>query len=146
MHKAGAATIAITNEPNIAKHNVNAIGENIFPSTFSRLKMGKNTVIIISMEKIIGLSGKQTEIIKQKLKSYIVNEELRVTSQKHRSQYSNKLDAMEKLQSLLQKALKEKKPRHKTKVPKNVKEKRLKEKSIRSAIKNSRGFKPAADE
>ena len=74
-------------------------------------KVSSKIILVCPLDKIKGLSEKQAETIKQKLKSYVADEEIRVTSQKHRSQYSNKLDAIGKLQSLLQKALKEKKQR-----------------------------------
>ena len=109
-------------------------------------KVNSKVLLIYPINKINGLSEKHKEIVRQKLKSYIVDNEIRITSQKHRSQYSNKLDVSEKLQSLLHKALKEKKPRYKTKVPKAAKEKRLKEKNIKSEIKNSRKFKPSVDD
>ena len=108
-------------------------------------KVSSKVVCICSIQKITGLSEHQIEIINQKLKSYITNEEIRVSSQKHRSQYSNKLDAIEKLQSLLQNALKEKKPRYKTNIPKAAKEKRLKEKSKKSQVKTNRRFDPSSD-
>jgi len=109
-------------------------------------KVSSKIVLICPIEKIAGLSETQQDLIKQKLKSYLFGEEIRVTSQKHRSQYSNRLDAIEKLKTLLQKALKEKKPRYKTKIPRAAKEKRLKKKNIRSEIKKGRTFKVNTDE
>ena len=50
----GAKNSAATNEPSSAKEMVNAIGENIFPSTSSRVKIGRKTMIMIATEKIIG--------------------------------------------------------------------------------------------
>lgn len=61
-----------------------------------------------------------------------------VYSQKERSQYRNKIDAIEKLNKLVVEALKEKKPRKKTKPPKSAVEKRLKEKRIISEKKKLR--------
>jgi len=109
-------------------------------------KVSSKILLICPLEKIIGLTEKEQEQVRQKLKSYLTDAEIRITSQKHRSQYSNKLDAVEKLKALLQKALKEKKPRYKTKVPASVKEKRLKTKSIRSEVKKSRSHKVDPDE
>ena len=109
-------------------------------------KTSSKILLICPLDKITGLTESQLAIAKTKLKSYLVADELRITSQKHRSQYSNRLDAIAKLQALLRKALKEKKPRYKTNIPRSVKEKRLKEKRIRSDIKKSRKFKPTNDE
>jgi ribosome-associated protein len=109
-------------------------------------KVSSKILLICPIEKITGLSEAQHDLIKQKLKSYLVGSEIRVTSQKHRSQYSNRLDAIEKLKILLQKALKEKKPRYKTKIPRAAKEKRLKKKNIRSEIKKVRALKVDRDE
>jgi len=109
-------------------------------------KVSSKIQLYCPLELLSGLSDRQQAVIIEKLKRYISNDEIRISSQKHRSQYSNRIDAMEKLISLLQKALREKKPRLKTKVPKSVKEKRLKQKSIRSEIKKSRSNKPVPDE
>ena len=70
------------------------------------------------LDILSGLSDKQQEVIQEKLKRYIIDNEIRISSQKHRSQYSNRIDALDKLISLLQKALREKKPRLETKLPK----------------------------
>jgi len=109
-------------------------------------KTSSKILLICPLDKITGLTESQLAITKTKLKSYLVADELRITSQKHRSQYSNRLDAIAKLQALLRKALKEKKTRYKTNIPRSVKEKRLKEKRIRSDVKKSRKFKPTNDE
>ena len=61
-----------------------------------------------------------------------------VYSQKERFQYRNKIDAIEKLNKLVVEALKEKKPRKKTKPPKSAVERRLKEKRIISEKKKLR--------
>jgi len=104
-------------------------------------KTSSKIILSCPLDLISGLSDRQMSLIQSKLKRYIVDDEIRVSSQKHRSQYSNRLDATDKLLTLLRKALREKKPRYKTKIPKSVREKRLKEKNIRSEIKKSRGFK-----
>lgn len=109
-------------------------------------KVSSKVICICPIQKISGLNEHQKEILQQKLKSYISNEEIRISSQKHRSQHSNKLDTVEKLQSLLQNALKDRKPRYKTNIPKAAKEKRLKEKSKRSQVKSNRRFDPTTDD
>lgn len=108
-------------------------------------KVSTKVILICPVSRINGLSDQQTELLYIKLKSNIFNGEIRISSQKHRSQYSNKLDAIEKLKFMLQKALKERKPRYKMRIPKSVNEKRLKEKRIRSQLKNSRHINPLSD-
>ncbi len=61
-----------------------------------------------------------------------------IKSQRFRNQDKNRDDALERLATLVRKALVEKKPRKKTRPSKKVKEKRLEEKSRRSRLKQSR--------
>lgn len=63
---------------------------------------------------------------------------LSVTCQQTRSQLTNKEKAIDKLTALVNKALAEDKPRKPTKVPKAVKEKRIKAKKITSEKKQNR--------
>ena len=49
--RTGTSVIVNTKAPSKAKPNVKAKGENIFPSTFWKAKMGNNAVIIINLEK-----------------------------------------------------------------------------------------------
>jgi len=64
---------------------------------------------------------------------------LRVVSQKHRSQESNRRAAVERLQQLLQEALKPAPIRRKTRIPAAARERRLEEKRQRSRLKSQRG-------
>jgi len=109
-------------------------------------KTSSKILLICPVDKINGLDDNQSGRIEEKLKSYWIDGSLRISCQKHRSQYSNKKEAISRLQSLLRKALKEDKPRFKTKVPGSVMEKRLKEKHIRSDIKKNRKFYPTDHE
>ncbi len=78
-------------------------------------------------------------MIKEGLRSYIVaGHTIKIESQKYRSQFANKRNCIEKLVVHLQKALIEKKPRKRTKVPKGVKERRLQEKNKRAKLKRDR--------
>lgn len=61
-----------------------------------------------------------------------------VTVQKHRSQLENKIEAIEKMNSMLAKALVPIKKRVKTRIPRSSKEKRLDSKKIRSLLKKLR--------
>ncbi|MBN2589924.1 MAG: aminoacyl-tRNA hydrolase [Sedimentisphaerales bacterium] len=66
---------------------------------------------------------------------------IRVVSQKFRTQNANRQAAIERLQELLEKALKPKPIRKKTKVPYSAKQKRLDEKKRRGKLKQQRSEK-----
>lgn len=108
-------------------------------------KVSSKILLFCPLSKINGLSEQQIELLINKSGSYIKAGEIRISSQKHRSQYSNKLDAIEKLRILLQKALKKRNTRYTTSVPRAIKEKRLREKKQRSKIKSDRHFHPLSD-
>lgn len=63
---------------------------------------------------------------------------LRLSSSSSRSQHQNREDATERLARLLAEALKERKRRRKTKIPRAAKEARLKEKKRRAETKKAR--------
>ena len=63
---------------------------------------------------------------------------LRLSSSSSRSQHQNREDATERLARLLAEALKERKRRRKTKIPRAAKEARLKEKKKRAETKKAR--------
>lgn len=65
-----------------------------------------------------------------------------ITANRFRTQVQNRQDAEARLVELLRRATQRPKPRHKTKVPRAVKEKRLKDKAHRSDIKKMRGKIP----
>jgi ribosome-associated protein len=64
---------------------------------------------------------------------------LRLGSRTSRSQYRNREDVTTRVQKLLADALRERKPRKKTKVPRAVKEARLQAKKRRAKTKKQRG-------
>lgn len=64
---------------------------------------------------------------------------LRLSSRSSRSQHRNREDVTARFQRLLADALKERKPRKRTKVPRAVKEARLKAKKRRAQVKKQRG-------
>jgi ribosome-associated protein len=64
---------------------------------------------------------------------------LRLASAASRSQHQNREDATARLVRLLADALRERKPRRRTRVPRAVKEARLQEKKKRSEVKRRRG-------
>jgi ribosome-associated protein len=63
---------------------------------------------------------------------------LRVVSQRYRTQKGNQIDAVEKFREQIKSALAKKRRRIPTKVPRRVKEKRLKRKNIKSEKKQLR--------
>ena len=91
------------------------------------------------------LSDEHKNQIKDKAKSYLSDNIIRITAQQSRSQLENKKNTVKKLEELLQIWLKKDKPRKPTKVPKSVKQKRLKNKKINAQIKKNR-FKPNLDD
>lgn len=71
---------------------------------------------------------------------------LRVVSQKHRTQKTNRDTAIERLVDLLQEALKTNPPRKKTKIPFSAKQKRLRNKKQHSLLKKQRAAVKPTDE
>lgn len=69
---------------------------------------------------------------------------LRLSSSGSRSQHQNRQDVTARLARLIADALKERKPRRRTKVPRAAREARLKEKKKRSQTKKERG-RPSDD-
>lgn len=85
------------------------------------------------------LSEEQKQRVCRKLSTRIDKRGvLHVVSQKHRSQEANRLAAVERLQELLQTALKPELPRKKTRIPTGVKEQRLRDKKRRGRVKRDR--------
>jgi len=101
--------------------------------------------VLFDIKTSAGLSEEEKELLLQKLPNKI-NEEgiLSVTSQKSRSQFDNKENAIEKLQNLIMKALVPTTLRKKTKPSKTSVEERLAEKKIQAEKKETRK-KPTAD-
>lgn len=64
---------------------------------------------------------------------------LRLASSEQRSQHQNREDVTQRLATMLAEALKERKPRKRTRVPRKAKEARLKSKKKRSETKRRRG-------
>jgi ribosome-associated protein len=86
------------------------------------------------------LSDQQKQLLLEKLSNRITSEGyLQVKAQTHRTQLSNKAEAIKKIHELVQKALEKKKKRIATKVSKAAKERRLESKKKKSDVKAGRG-------
>ena len=98
----------------------------------------KNTTAFDNANKTILLDKLQTKLTEDGI--------LLINAQTTRSQQKNKELAIEKLLTLLDKALIPVKPRKKTRPSKSAVQKRLKAKSIKSEIKAARGKVSTGDE
>lgn len=106
-------------------------------------KVETRVEVIFNVGQSSVLTEEQKKLIASRLKNRIDNSGvITVGSSSSRQQKQNRKFATHRLFELLELALKKKKIRKKTGIPKAVKEKRLKSKKQRSEIKSSRSFKP----
>ncbi len=95
--------------------------------------------VVFEVSKSQGLTDDEKSLIQSRLATAISDDGmLSVTSQKSRSQFSNKENAIEKLQAKLEKALIPEVKRRKTKPSKSSVEERLAEKKIQAEKKEAR--------
>jgi len=109
-------------------------------------KLSTKVTLLFNIEKSKYLTGWQKQLITKKLINRINSQgTLIVNSQRRRSQLANRIDAIEKLNQLLNDAVKKKPPRIKTRPSRSSIEKRLKQKKIRSQTKKFRSAKISDD-
>ena len=102
-------------------------------------KLNTRVTLLFDVADSPSLSQEQKRRILSRLSTRISKQGvLRVVSQKHRSQEANRQATVERFQRLLQDALRPRPVRRKTKVPRSAKERRLREKKERSALKQQR--------
>lgn len=85
------------------------------------------------------LTEEQRERLRERLATRVTKTgELRVTSQKHRTQAANREASVERFVELLKEALAEEAPRRPTKMPKAAKRRRIQAKRRRGKVKKER--------
>jgi ribosome-associated protein len=102
-------------------------------------KVNTRVTILFDASNSRGLSDEQKELILKGLASRADKDGvIRVVSQRYRTQKENRNAAVERLEELLQEALRKKKVRKKTRVPKAARRERLEKKRRRSLLKKQR--------
>ena len=110
-------------------------------------KVSTRVTLNFDVEGSASLSDEQRERIRGELRTRINKEGiLRVSSQKYRTQKANREAATERFIELLQDAFRERPVRKKRRIPRRVREQRLKDKKHRSQLKKDRTRLPESDE
>lgn len=102
-------------------------------------KLNTRVTLLFDLVNTTSLDEHQKERISQRLANRINKEGvLRVVSQEYRTQAANRQAALDLFVRLIASALKRRRPRRKTKIPRSVVERRLRNKNVRSQLKRSR--------
>ena len=102
-------------------------------------KLDTRVTLIFDLADSASLTDEQKARLRKHLASRINRRgELRIASQKHRSQWRNREEALGRFQQMLAQALERRKQRRKTRVPAAARVRRLEQKAQRSRTKESR--------
>lgn len=102
-------------------------------------KVSSKVILSFNIELSQGFSEEEKELLLQKLKTKISQENiLQLSCEEDRSQLKNKELVTKKFLELLEKSLHKPKPRKATKTPKSATENRIKAKKTNAEIKNLR--------
>ena len=105
-------------------------------------KVSTRVTLRFDLERSAALNPEQRQRIREKLHTRINKDGvLHVTSQRTRSQDLNREDAVARFAELIRDALREEKPRVKTRATRGSQEERLREKQKRTKVKQLRAIK-----
>ena len=102
-------------------------------------KVSSRVTLRFDLGRTTSLTAEQKQRVREKLSSRISKEGvLQISSQRTRSQELNREDVVARFAELLRAALREEKARVKTRATRSSREERLKEKRIRTSVKQAR--------
>ena len=102
-------------------------------------KVSSRVTLRFDLDRTTALTPEQKQRVRKKLSSRISKEGvLQISSQRTRSQDLNREDVVARFGELLRAALREEKARVKTKATRSSREERLKEKRLRTSVKQAR--------
>ena len=102
-------------------------------------KVNSKVLLAFDLEATASLTEGEKKRIKQKLSGRISQKGiLHVVSMRHRSQYANRQETIDRFVQLMQLALSREKKRFRTKIPRAARQKRLTSKKKRAAVKQGR--------
>lgn len=103
-------------------------------------KVSTKATLLFDVAGSQSLTDEQRGMIMNRLATRITKAGvLRVTSQRHRSQRANREAALERFSELIREALRPRRFRRKTRIPRTINERRLQEKKRRGELKRRRG-------
>jgi ribosome-associated protein len=102
-------------------------------------KVSSRVTVLLDPDVLPGLSASDKSRLRRRLASRIDREgRIRVVSQRFRTQGANRRAALERLGGLIEQALQQPKPRHRTRPSRSAVERRLRNKKHRGRVKRLR--------